>query len=289
MAITIGDVVTDVCQSVAGVRIKALGVGPGNVLEHVTVDDTSPMAPGKLLRSDSLCDYEDEFEYNGIQICNDDFGEAGFPAVLSVKLSPMVNAFEKDATTPANFLVDKRGTQDITPVGGGVDANGFTWAAVDDDNEGLVLPTSLTTSYSVEMVVRFGDIDGLGGWVRILEMGDRSSDNGFYNFEGSLQFYPQAEGAVVLASGVYAHIVATRSSAGQLTAYANGVLQIDQADGTGDMAITGGAIKFFIDDTDVENEISAGTVRRIRVYNRPLTAAEVLARYNCAVTQGLLA
>jgi hypothetical protein len=282
--------VTDVCQEVTGVRIKALGLGPGNILEHTTVDSSSPLATGKLLKSSRECDYRDEFEYNGILPCNTGFGEEGAFAKLSVQLSPMTNAFEKDADDPANFLVDRCGTQDITAVGGSVDAEGFTWPAVNDDNKGLVLTTSLTTSYSVELVVKFGNIDGLAGWVRILEVGDRSSDNGFYNFEGSLQFYPAVAGAVVLANGVYAHIVATRSSAGQLTAYANGVLQLDQADGTGNMIISDGVIRFFIDDLTInDNEISDGTVRRIRVYNRPLTQDEVTARYNCAVSQGLLA
>lgn len=451
MPIGIGDTVTDTCQDVAGVPIKALGLGSGDVLEYATVSSSSPVATGKLLKSSRKCDYKDEFEYNGLLICNEEFCENGKITKLSVKKSPMVNAFEADPDVPENFLVDRCGNQDIVSVGGITVAEGYQWEATPGDNEGLELATSLTNHYSIEMVLKFGDnadfyavafesqhnilldsvltvtvklngttlgvnthfaamdgfwvgklartnpdmpveadpfalyfltwgtdlfsvtemseavfdfngvntvraeavwgdpnpihvgtetfcevavyvlalredqdtgdiivvnevyvgdlhIDGelpssefledtfsfgsLSGYIRILEVKGRGlPDVGLYLHDGSIILYPEEDDpdTVDMVENTYAHVVFTLDSSGAAKTYANGVLVSNVTDTTDAMTVSGGTIRFFMDNlVSATDEISAGTVKRIRVYNRPLTQDEVTARYNCAVSQGLL-
>lgn len=283
MTIALGDIVTTTCQEYNGV-IAPRQVDGSNILEEATPEATSEMAAGSLLLASNKCTINDELEFGGLLPCNSSFGTANSPAQLSLKLSPMIHAFQGSA-----FTTDRRGEGILTTVGGTLTSEGYAWDAVEDNNQGLSLTnTPIGASYAIEMVLKVNNVSGeLGSdWVRLITF-DTSSDNGWYYLEGALQFYPNTESGVVVFDNTYAHLVLYRDGdANTVGGYVNGVATILDDDSGGDGIPN--VLVFFIDDDSVANEISGGVIRRLRVFNRPLTQDEVTARYNCAVSQGLL-
>jgi hypothetical protein len=134
-------------------------------------------------------------------------------------------------------------------------------------------------SYSVVMLVR---LDQIGGYRRLIDFTDGMVDNGFYALGGQLVLYPAATGnsAGLVPANTYVQIALTRDAAGTVNGYINRTLALGPYDDSraADAAITSSNIlRFFIDDTAVPGEDSAGAVARIRIYDGPLTAAEVAA------------
>src|SRR5262249_53350490 len=73
----------------------------------------------------------------------------------------------------------------------------------------------------------------------------------------------------------------------EVVGYINGVEQIRFTDG-GDLATFTGPsniINFFIDDLVIPNEASAGVVDRIRIFDRPLTPAQLNPTGNVTVVE----
>jgi len=72
-------------------------------------------------------------------------------------------------------------------------------------------------NYSIEMVFNIASITGTvrnggagNGWVNLIEFKDRTSDQGFYNFNGFVQFYNVTTSTgTVFAPGVDVHVVIT--------------------------------------------------------------------------------
>ena len=73
------------------------------------------------------------------------------------------------------------------------------------------------------------------------------------------------------------HIIGTRDSAGLITLYINGVAQADTETETGD--VDNAADLIFGDDSTTTRELN-GESEYIRLWNRALSAAEVLTQYN---------
>ncbi|HEX9120155.1 MAG TPA: LamG-like jellyroll fold domain-containing protein [Terriglobales bacterium] len=130
--------------------------------------------------------------------------------------------------------------------------------------------------YTVAALVR---LDTISGYRRILDFKNATSDDGLYNLNGNLVFYPVASGSSApIAAGAYAQVVLTRAADGTVTGYVNGVQQFSFAD-TSSLAVIDGAnvLRFFKDDNAVQNENSSGAVARIRIWDGALTAAQVAA------------
>jgi hypothetical protein len=136
-----------------------------------------------------------------------------------------------------------------------------------------------TGSYSIVMLAR---LDETSGYRRLIDFTGGAVDNGFYALGGNLVLYPSASGnsAELLAPNVYAQIALTRNANGIVTGYANRTRVLGPYDdsSTLDAQIKpADVLRFFIDDTSVSGEDSAGAVARIRIYDGPLSAAEVAA------------
>jgi hypothetical protein len=128
------------------------------------------------------------------------------------------------------------------------------------------------TRYSIVMRVRFNETSG---YRRILDFSNGSSDAGLYVFSGTLRFFTHTSGSAVVirpsANGnPYHEVMLTRASSGQVIGYVDGVEQLRFQD-TGRATIHAGqSLRFFADDRVVPNEVSAGAVASIQLYDGPL-------------------
>ncbi len=186
----------------------------------------------------------------------------------------------------------------LTDIGPGT--NTFTTATVDDAPrkvlsfpEGNGVKLSPTTDVvpgvggTYTMVVLF-ELDSVSGFRRIIDFKNGGSDNGLYVQDSNLSFYrhPQAivQGAgAPIAANTYVQVALTRDSGGTVVGYVDGVQQFSffdgLSDGNGFQAIIDAnqTLRFFRDNESdgATDEHSAGSVARIRLYDRALTATEV--------------
>jgi hypothetical protein len=174
-----------------------------------------------------------------------------------------------------NSLADGNAGPSLGSDGGTLLANGYSFG----QNQGLTLSGvfGAATDYSVAMQFYFADVTG---YRKILDFKDRSSDDGFYNYSSSPQFYPTAGGINgSYAPNTLAFTVLTRDASTQLVSfYVNGVLNNSFIDNLnrGDFTSTGGLARFFEDDfATAQGEASAGFVNYIATYGTALTPAEV--------------
>ncbi len=143
---------------------------------------------------------------------------------------------------------------------------------------GVALPTATTivpgNTYSIALLVR---LTAVSGYRKYIDFKNRTSDNGLYVLDGSLNFYLFAAGTgTPIAAGSYRTIVLTRDASGQVVGYVNGVQQISFADTTSaGLVDAANVLNFFYDDAVTTGEESAGAVARIQVYDNALSAAEV--------------
>jgi hypothetical protein len=173
-------------------------------------------------------------------------------------------------------LTDTVGTDNLSSDGGTVTSSGYTFGA----NQGLNLSSALTNvgDYSLLMDFSFQD---LTGFRKIVDYADRASDNGLYDLNGELDFFPVASGGIILTPNTLARVVLTRDAGSSLVAgYVNGVQQFTFTD-SGPIATftaTNGLMRFFEDDNFTGlREASAGLATRISIYNGALTADQVSA------------
>jgi Concanavalin A-like lectin/glucanases superfamily len=141
---------------------------------------------------------------------------------------------------------------------------------------GAVIPVD---SYTIAVRFRF---DVLDGFRRIIAVKDATLNGGLYNFNGQLNFYPAATGSgnpPPFAPGAYAQAIVTRDAATEeVVGYVNGHKEISFIDGNDDATVgPAGVLRFFKDDDSVGGEESAGAVARIRLWDGPLTTAQVAA------------
>jgi fibronectin type 3 domain-containing protein len=173
-------------------------------------------------------------------------------------------------------LVDTLGGPSMVSAGGTLSATGYTFAA----QQGLSLENGLTAgNYSIDMVFSFNQTDG---YRKIIDFVNRADDNGLYNYNAKLNYYPFGIGpAGAIPPATLVHLALTRSSAGNLvTGYINGVQQFLFTDSTASAVFTGpnSIVQFFKDDlVGQPGEASGGFADFIRIYDGPLTSAEVAA------------
>ena len=174
-------------------------------------------------------------------------------------------------------LNDLVGSTPLISDGGTVGGTGYTFTA----NQGLhvssvlasVLDYSILTDFSFQTVI---------GFLKIVDLKDRSSDNGLYNLGGALNFYNVVTGAgTPFTANTQARVVITRDFSTQtLTGYFNGISQFSFNDSGSIGTFTGasGIIRFFEDDfATSQREASGGLATRISLYDGALSAAQVAA------------
>ncbi|HEX5719235.1 MAG TPA: LamG-like jellyroll fold domain-containing protein, partial [Thermoanaerobaculia bacterium] len=184
---------------------------------------------------------------------------------------------------------DVPGAPDLTSLGAG---NSFISEEIDGvsrqvlafpKGNGLALNTTGLVdprSYSVVVLFRLAE---LGGYRRILDFSDSTSDDGFYNFSGKAVIYGggAASRGVVFGES-YAQVTFTSTPAGgdsaaqRVVAYVDGS-QAASATAPEGFQLAAGALRLFQDNTSgpAGGEESAGAVACVLVYDGALSAAEV--------------
>lgn len=138
-------------------------------------------------------------------------------------------------------------------------------------------------SYSVAVLFRFTNVGPTfgDGYHRIFDPTPGTLDNGIYETNGKLNFFQNSIGrdnlgAADFVADQYTQVVVTRDAAsGTVVGYVDGVQQWSVTDSGNDALITAEEMPRFLVDNFTED--SAGAVARLRLYDAPLTAAEVAA------------
>ncbi len=181
-----------------------------------------------------------------------------------------------------NSLIDSLGGPNLEADGGQVDDTDYAFQA----GEGLVQRNGAfdPSDFSIELALQLEEVSGAR---KILDLGDRNSDNGLYVVDGRLEFRPTASDPQVVASpNEMIHLVMTRGEncnvfdvcSLRVFVYVDGdpVLNFDDPDGVAAPLTADRALTFFLDDlTTMGAESSAGRVERIRIYNGVLSSQEV--------------
>lgn len=159
---------------------------------------------------------------------------------------------------------------------GSGDTQGFKFAF----NQGPNLSNAFASPevYSIEM---YFALDTLGGYRRLIDFKNGTTDEGLYYYDDDLLLYNTRQPADTdVEQGAFAHLVLTRSADAAFRVYFNGELALDLIDKNNLTTLTGPnrIVRFFDDDGGSEG--SPGVVDFIRTYDVALTGADVQDLYN---------
>jgi len=131
--------------------------------------------------------------------------------------------------------------------------------------------------YTIAIRMRFDTVTGYRRVVNFKPDSSDNSDTGLYVSDGDLVFYSRVFPDVdSIGAGELVTVVLTRSTRNRLRGYVDGVEQFDINDPNGRARIgANNLLRFFRDDANREE--SAGSVARIRLWDGPLTPAQVAA------------
>jgi hypothetical protein len=187
----------------------------------------------------------------------------------AVASATLVHRYDLNGT-----LADPLGGPTLAAHGGTLSSSRYTFGA----NQGLQLDGGLvnTANYSIELVMEVDAVTPF--WKKIVDFANLTSDSGLYVSGNTLTLYPGATGSGTITANTDFHVVLTRNAAtGETRTYLNGILQRVY---TG--SVSGGAVSamnrliFFEDDNVTgRGEAQGGSVDYIRVYDGPLSAADV--------------
>ena len=172
-------------------------------------------------------------------------------------------------------LSDSVGGVTLTPNGGTITASEYQFLA----NQGLALqsPRALK-SYTLAMRFRF---NAVSGFRKAVDFKKLTSDNGLYVSTARLELFgvSGAGPGGAFAANVFSVVALTRNdSTKKVIGYVNGVKQWEFTD-NGEVAvpdITSGVSTFqFFKDDGLGSEASAGAVDWLKVYDAPLSMAEI--------------
>jgi hypothetical protein len=148
-------------------------------------------------------------------------------------------------------------------------------------NQGLNLSSALadTGNYSVELLFRINTVSG--GWQKILDFKNLTSNVGVYRDDSQVLFANRAAASIKFEGGVDYRLVLTRHAETDVVrAFIDGTEIWDFVDAAGEAVFDGPdqIIRFFQDDhTTGQSEAAGGSVDHIRIYDHALNAVEVLA------------
>jgi hypothetical protein len=141
----------------------------------------------------------------------------------------------------------------------------------------LDAPAGISTGgYTVALVFSFATT---GGYRKIIDFQDRTADQGLYNLNDILDYYPVNSGQPnAIPLNRFIQVVLTRSASGLVATYINGVPQFSFQDASNYTVLASNSFNLFIDDTATSSqEASAGMVARVRLWDGALTAQQVAA------------
>ena len=177
-----------------------------------------------------------------------------------------------------NSLSDANGGPSLVQNGGTLGATGLTFGAGEGPNLSDALVAGDT--YSIEMAVR---LDETNGYRRLIDFKNRTSDTGLYNLSTTLNFYNVTTGPNgAFTAGSLAQVIITRDgTTNEFVGYVNGTQQFAFTDsgGLGIFDQPNNIIHFVRDDGAVGGENSSGFLDYIRIYDNPLSQAQVTDRY----------
>lgn len=172
---------------------------------------------------------------------------------------------------------DDAGGPDLVPLGGTVDATGYTFAA----NQGLRLVGAMPPAvYTVMFEVA---LNTLTGWRKLLDYKELATDEGLYTYGLDYQFVivqsqTFATSADLLTPMQPVRLAITRDAAGVVIGYIGPNMQISFTDDAGVAVLAGATANFFIDDNATGGgEADGGVARDLRIWDRALAPAEIAA------------
>jgi hypothetical protein len=130
-------------------------------------------------------------------------------------------------------------------------------------------------SYSVALTFKFNERDGQ--WRRIMDVSNRTSDNGLYaDPSNNLNVFPSSGSAVNFTSGKYRNVVLTVNG-GQTSLFVDGGANFTANNNVMHLTNGPGRLTFFADNAlgGGQGEWSSGSIAALRVYNGVLGAAEI--------------
>jgi Concanavalin A-like lectin/glucanases superfamily len=191
-------------------------------------------------------------------------------AVAAFAAVPASAAVIGDFRLDGNLTNSAGGALSIANNGGSLGATGITFGA----NQGPTISGfSSPANYSVETSFRF---DITGGYRRIMNFLNSTSDTGLYNLNGRLNFYNITTSATTpFAPNQLSNVVFTRDSSGNSVGYVNGTALISFTNAGLTNIGFANVLHMFVDDNAVGGEASPGFVDYIRIYDTALSASEV--------------
>jgi len=161
------------------------------------------------------------------------------------------------------------GADSIRPSGGSLGATGYAFGA----NQGLSIELTETLSvYTIEAAFHLSAVDR---YRKIIDFKNLSSDYGLYTLAGQLAFFPYALGGASIAPGEDVVATLSRDAAGTVSATLNGIQVWTMIDHDGHAVFDSGFIHLFMDDTDYQDDQTAGFINYVQVYDTSPVAAPV--------------
>jgi hypothetical protein len=168
----------------------------------------------------------------------------------------------------------------LVPAGGRLTSAGYTFGP----NQGLSVESVIGNGANYTIDISFS-LHDLSGYRKILDFNNLRTDNGLYALNSSLDLFGTSDLGVGPAGAFspdqLVRVDLTRDGATNLvTGYVNGVSQFSFTD-SGSAAVFSAPnhiLQFFKDDKVTGgSQASAGFVNQIRIYESPLSAADVAA------------
>jgi len=149
------------------------------------------------------------------------------------------------------------------------------------NNQGLKLTSALadTSDYGIEIKMQIND--SLGGFNKVIDFQDLTSDNGLYFLAGKLNFYALSGSVGSSLTLNTDFTVGLARSGGMLELFLNGTSLWSGADSTGYGISASNILNFFEDDNATnQNESFAGSVDFIRIHDDASTFGSMITSPN---------
>jgi Tol biopolymer transport system component len=214
---------------------------------------------------------------------------------LCVAVFVQAQNLKADYQFQGNLNSSVAGAPAMTNLTGSGGANSFVSDAVDGYarqslrfpfNSGLAVNTNgviPNNAYTIVMLFRF---DNLTGFRRVVSFDNGTTDNGAYIQDARFEGETSANNNSILFPNIYFQAVIVRETSGRVRAYRDGVLKVDIPNDGGAFLISANTLRFFQDDTAQPNEASAGNVVRIRLFDAPMTDAQIRSLDRAANANG---
>ncbi len=186
-----------------------------------------------------------------------------------------------------NLTSSVAGAAAMTNLTGANGANSFITETVDGYSRqslrfpldsGVAVNTSGLISNTAYTAVILFKMDDLTAYRRVMDATNGLDDDcGAYIFNSRFDGESTADTNSILIPSLYVQATIVRESTGRIRAYRDGRLKVDLPNDGGCFQILTNTLRFFQDDTDIGGEASAGNVARIRLYDAPMTDAQVRA------------